>query len=134
MLATFAPLPSLAEEPSLAIGGYDPVAYFTLGSATKGDPKHEYVWDESRYLFATAEDRKIFKANPGQYAPQFGGLCAIALADGTIVESNPEHWLITDGKLYLFRTSAGRDRFSRNLRENIEHANNWRWLTPAAEQ
>jgi hypothetical protein len=30
--------PSQGAEPSLAIGGYDPVAYFTQGGATKGDP------------------------------------------------------------------------------------------------
>jgi YHS domain-containing protein len=126
-LLAFAAKPSQGAEPSLAIGGYDPVAYFTQGSATKGDPNYEYAWDDGRYRFASPQNRDLFKAHPAQYAPQFPGYCAMSLADGVKVEPNPENWLITDGKLYLFGKSIGPGKFSANLGENVARANeNWR--------
>ena len=119
--------PHPAAGAGLAIDGYDPVAYFRQGSATKGDPKYEYVWDGDRYRFATAEDRELFKAHPDRYAPQFPGFCAMSLANGVEVKPNPENWLISDGKLYLFGKAIGSDKFRHNLGENIAHANeNWR--------
>jgi hypothetical protein len=60
LLAAASPLvplaPSLAAETApLAIRGYDPVAYFTVGRPTPGLPEFEYEWDEHRYRFARAE-------------------------------------------------------------------------------
>ena len=106
--ATFASAsPSVAaEKVPLAIKGYDPVAYFTIGSPTRGLPEIEYEWDEHRYRFASAEHRELFKADPVRYAPQFGNFCAMALAQGELDEANPENWLISDGKLYIFGKSA----------------------------
>jgi hypothetical protein len=122
-----AAMPGQAAEPGLAIGGYDPVAYFTQGAATKGDPSYEYVWDDDRYRFSSAENRELFKAHPDQYAPQFPGFCAMSLAVGDKVDPNPENWLISDGHLYLFGKTIGPEKFSRNLGENVAHANeNWR--------
>jgi hypothetical protein len=126
-LLALAAKPSEGAEPSLAIGGYDPVAYFTQGSATKGDPNYEYAWDDARYRFVSAQNRDLFKAHPAQYAPQFPGYCAMSLADGVKVEPNPENWLINDGKLYLFGKSIGPGKFSANLGENVTAANeSWR--------
>ncbi len=70
VLLAFAARPSRGAEPSLAIGGYDPVAYFTQGRATKGDPNYEYVWDDTRYRFVSAQDRDLLTARPEQYAPR----------------------------------------------------------------
>jgi YHS domain-containing protein len=126
MLA-FATMPSRGAEPSLSIGGYDPVAYFTEGRATVGDPAYEYVWDDARYRFASPAHRELFKTRPERYAPQFPGYCAMSLADGAKVEPNPENWLISGGKLYLFGKSIGPQKFSVNFDENVARANeNWR--------
>jgi hypothetical protein len=133
VLLAFVAQPSRGADPSLAIGGYDPVAYFTQGRAAKGNPSFEFTWDDSRYRFVSVEDRDLFKANPAQYAPQFAGLCAMSLADGVEVEPNPENWLIRDGKLYLFGKSIGPAKFSANLDDNIARANeNWRRLQHGA--
>src|SRR5262245_39910018 len=70
----------------LAIQGYDPVAYFTVGKPTRGVPAFAHVWDEQRYLFVNAEHRDRFKADPVRYAPQFAGLCAMSLTRGEITE------------------------------------------------
>ena len=101
-------IPSVAaERVPLAIKGYDPVAYFTVGSPTRGLPEIEYEWDEHRYRFSRAEHRELFKADPVRYAPQFANFCAMALTRGEIVEANPENWLISEGKLYIFGKPSG---------------------------
>jgi hypothetical protein len=116
----------------LAIKGYDPVAYFTDGKPTPGVPAFEYEWDEHLWRFASAEHRELFKADPVRYAPQFGNFCAMALAKSKIVVANPENWLISDGKLYVFGDPAPRGPalFQQHLAENIAKANHNRPILP----
>ena len=117
----------------LAIKGYDPVAYFALGTPTRGLPDFEYEWDEHRYRFVSAEHRELFKADPIRYAPQFGNYCAMALAMGELDEAYPENWLISDGKLYIFGKPApmGPALFQQDLAANVAKANQNRPLVEA---
>jgi hypothetical protein len=119
-----------AEPAPVAIKGYDPVAYFALQRATPGVAQFEYEWDEHRWQFANAQHRDLFKADPVRYAPQFANFCAVALARGEVREANPEYWLISDGKLYLFGKAIGPDLFRKDLRHNIERANEHRSMLP----
>ena len=135
LLTTAAPLatamPSVAaEKVPLAIKGFDPVAYFTVGSATPGLAEIEYEWDGYRYHFSRAEHRELFKADPVRYAPQFANFCAMALSRGELDEANPENWLISDGKLYIFGKPApmGPALFQQDLAANIAKANKNRAL------
>jgi YHS domain-containing protein len=125
MLAT---LSANAAEAPLAIRGYDPVAYFTDGKPGLGQPEFEYEWDERRYRFSSAGHRELFKADPVRYAPQFANFCAMSLAQGEITEADPENWLISDGKLYIFGKSVGPELFQKNLTENVTRANQNRQL------
>ena len=86
----------------LALKGYDPVAYFTVGSPTPGMPGLETVFDGARYRFASAENMGKFRADPDKYMPQFGGVCAFGLSKGVKLEADPTAWRIIDGKLYVF--------------------------------
>lgn len=124
LLAGLALLPAWAAAPAMRLGikGYDPVAYFTLQRATPGQPQFEYQWDEHVWRFANAGHRELFKADPVRYAPQFANFCAVALARGEVSEANPEYWLISDGKLYLFGKSYGPDIFRKDLGKNVERA------------
>jgi hypothetical protein len=116
-------IPSVAAiQARLAIMGYDPVAYFTDGKAVRGRPDIEYEWDEYRYRFSSAKHRALFKADPVHYAPQFANYCAMALSAGGVEEANPEYWLISDGKLYLFGKSIGPKLFQRNVAGNVAKA------------
>ena len=117
-----------AESVPVAIKGYDPVAYFTIGRPVRGLPKIEYQWDEHRYRFSRPEHRELFKADPVRYAPQFANLCAISLSRGAIVEANPEYWLISEDKLYIFGGPAGPKHFQQDLARNIAKANENRKL------
>jgi hypothetical protein len=114
---------SAAESVPLAIKGYDPVAYFTIGSPARGLPEIEYEWDEQRYRFSRAEHREMFKADPVRYAPRFADLCAMALTRGEVVEANPEYWLVSEGKLYIFGKPIGPALFQQDLAGNIDKAN-----------
>jgi hypothetical protein len=123
--------PAVAEA-LLAIKGYDPVAYFTDGKPTPGRPELKYEWDEHIWRFATADHRDLFKADPVRYAPQFGNYCAMALSKGEVVVANPENWLISDGKLFVFGkpAPAGPVLFKQHLEENIAKADQNRSILP----
>ena len=129
-LSRTAPWASAAEKTPLAIKGYDPIAYFTVGIPTPGLAELEYEWDERRYRFARAEHRERFKTDPLRYAPQFADFCAMAISLGEIVEADPEHWLISDGKLYIFGKTTGPALFRQDLARNIDKANQNRVLLP----
>jgi hypothetical protein len=120
LLAAAAPL--AAAEPDLAIRGYDPVAYFTLQRATPGDARFTHDWDEHRWQFVSARHRDLFKADPARYAPQFANFCAVALTRGELKPANPDYWLISEGRLYLFGKAAGPGMFQQDLSGSIERA------------
>ena len=84
-----------------AVGGYDPVAYFTAGKAIPGSVDITLQHDGVMWRFASESNRDAFAADPARYAPQFGGYCAFAIAQGSIAKGDPEAWSIVDGKLYL---------------------------------
>jgi hypothetical protein len=112
----------------LAISGYDPVAYFTDGKPTPGNPQYEYVWHDARWRFANASHRVQFIQDPDQFAPQFDGYCAMGLAmdQGHKSNPNPEAWAIIDGKLYVMHSLAGREGWLQNVAENVERdKKNW---------
>jgi YHS domain-containing protein len=121
-LALMAASIAWSAEPALAIQGYDPVAYFTLERATPGDARFELLWDEHRWYFTSAHHRDLFKADPVKYAPQFTNYCAVALARGEVKAANPEYWLISDGRLYLFGKSEGPRMFRNELPASLEKA------------
>ena len=113
----------------VGLHGYDPVAYFTDGKPMRGVPEiEEYEWGGLRYRFSRAEHRELFKADPQRYAPQFGNFCAMALSKGELVEADPENWLISDGKLYIFGKPVGPGLFRGDLANNIAKANRNRAL------
>jgi hypothetical protein len=86
----------------IAIGGYDPVAYFADGQPHKGSETLWFAFDDAVYLFRNAEHRATFAADPERYAPQYAGFCAGGVSKGYKVEPDPEAWAILNGKLYLF--------------------------------
>jgi YHS domain-containing protein len=85
----------------VALRGYDPVSYFTGGEPQKGKPEHSFEYGGTKFLFASAENRKAFAENPEKYAPQFGGYCAYGASNGYKVSTQPDAFAIVNGKLYL---------------------------------
>lgn len=84
-----------------AIKGYDPVAYFVVGKPVRGKAEYSVSHAGATWLFANAEHKSLFQANPEKYTPVFGGYCAYGVSQGYLVKIEPEAWTIKDGKLYL---------------------------------
>lgn len=101
--------PASAAEPEVftsrfsnyAVGGYDAVAYFVGGGPAKGKKEFSHNYNGAVWRFASAENLEKFQADPAAYAPQFGGYCAWAVAQGYTAPGNPENWSVRNGKLYL---------------------------------
>lgn len=118
--------PEVYSEGGIAVDGSDVVAYFTESQPTAGSAEHAYDWNGVTWLFSSAENRDVFAADPTAYAPQFGGYCAWAVAEGYTAPTTPEAWRIVDGKLYLNFSRRIQRRWERDIPGNIARAEaNW---------
>lgn len=109
-----------------ALQGYDPVAYFTADAAVKGDPQFTATFEGATYLFASAENKALFEADPARYAPQFGGFCAWAVSQGYTAKIDPQAFQIVDGRLLLQYSLGIREKFKKDTDGNLAKADaNW---------
>ncbi len=111
---------------STAVGGHDPVAYFTDGRPIEGKSEFSFSWKGVTWRFANAKNRDVFKADPVAYAPQYGGYCAWAVSQGYTAKGDPKHWKVVNGKLYLnYNAQVHRD-WERDVPGHITKADkNW---------
>ena len=85
----------------VAVGGYDPVAYFTQGRPVEGSAEITADYRGATWRFASEANREAFLAEPEKYAPAYGGYCSWAVAQGKLAKGDPQNWDIVDGRLYL---------------------------------
>lgn len=125
--------PVCAEEPvntgyfgDVAIKGYDPVAYFTENKAVEGSAAYSHRWLGAEWHFASARNRDLFIADPGKYAPQYGGYCADGVSFGTVTTNiDPNAWRIIDGKLYLSYDPGAADGFEKKPTKVVDSKKHW---------
>jgi YHS domain-containing protein len=111
---------------SQAILGYDPVSYFTAARPMKGNEEFSYEWKDTKWLFSSRQNLDSFAANPEKYAPQYGGWCAYGCSNGRKATIDPNEWTIVDGKLYLNHNAEVKDKWMKEQKQRIEHADkNW---------
>lgn len=111
---------------STAVGGYDPVAYFTASKPVAGKSGITHAWKGVTWRFASEQNRDLFKANPQAYAPQYGGYCAWAVSQGYTAKGDPNHWKVVDGKLYLNYDASVQRNWEKDIPGHISSANrNW---------
>ena len=96
----------------LAIGGFDPVAYFTDAQPMAGQPGFEASEAGAIWRFRNEGNRAFFVAHPEIYGPQFGGYDPTDVARGVPFAGNPRFWLISGRQLYLFGRAESRDAFA----------------------
>lgn len=113
---------------SHAIQGYDTVAYFTQNKAVKGETSISAEWNGATWLFVNEEHKALFVANPEAYAPQYGGYCAYAMADGKAVRVDPKAFSVVDGLLYLNFSTGVRSRWEADIEGYVSSANQ-QWQT-----
>jgi YHS domain-containing protein len=124
--AARAATPPVYAEDGIAIDWTDPVVYFTAGAPVAGLAQHAVVWHGATWRFASDANRAAFEADPEAYAPQYGGWCAWAVAEGYTASTVPEAWAIVEGRLYLNYSRRVQRQWSRDIPGNIARADsNW---------
>jgi len=120
------PIAAVNATNGIALKGYDPVAYFTTGKPTPGTTEFSSSWNGATYRFASATDLNLFTADPGKYAPQYGGYCAYAISINRIADIDPSEWAIVDHKLYLNNNTLSQALWSLNKHSRISSGDrNW---------
>ena len=116
----------------IAIRGFDTVAYFEQDAAVKGNPDISFEWMGTTWLFSSTDNRDKFAQSPRDYAPQYGGYCAYAMAGGQRAESDARAWTIIGGKLYLNYSKDVRSLWKKKAkRRYIRDANRqWKKISP----
>jgi hypothetical protein len=95
----------------LAISGFDPVAYFVDGAPLLGKDEFEFAFAGAVWRFRNEGNRGAFIADPGVYAPRFGGYDPVGIARGIAVPGDPRLWVLAGERLYLFYSSENRNAF-----------------------
>jgi len=114
------------ERNGLAIDGYDPVAYVTEKKPVKGSPEFRADFQGAIFLFASAAHRDVFAADPGKYAPQYGGYCAYGMAKGYKAAIDPAAFTVVGDKLYLNYSETVRSQWLSDISGYIRRADaNW---------
>ena len=90
------------DDTKIALDGYSPVSYIDLNLAQRGNKEFKSTHDGVHYYFTSAEQKAKFDATPTDYIPQFGGYCATGIAVEGKFRTDPNKFLVRDGKLYLF--------------------------------
>ena len=105
--------------------GYDSVSYFK-GQPVEGDKRFAAAYAGATYYFSNADNLQAFQANPGKFAPQFGGFCAMGAALGKKLDVDPSQYKVVDGKLYLNVNADVFMKWSEDVSGNIAKADaNW---------
>ncbi|MFZ2649821.1 MAG: YHS domain-containing (seleno)protein [Burkholderiaceae bacterium] len=117
----YATVQSADGEPIMLLG-HDPVAYFTMGQALRGDPKIKVALPHRTYFFAVEEHRALFSADPAKYEPQYGGFCANGAPFKIKLGSDPSEWEIRDGRLFIFGDIVGHSFWSLDPAFNVKNA------------
>lgn len=123
-------------EKNIAINGYDPVAYHTVGAPTKGNAEFKYEYNDVVWKFSSAENKAAFKADPAKFAPAYGGWCAVGTSKGKKVPTQPHLFKVVDGQLYLNSSDGAQSLFLENETGTIDKADtNWPGIenTPASD-
>ena len=124
--------PALAAQPTVysndgvAINGYDPIGYFDESKPVRGNADIPVGWNGATWLFSSVENRDRFVADPESFAPQYGGYCAYAVANGATAPTDPIARTVQDGKLYLNYSLGVRRRWSKDIPNYVGWADeNW---------
>jgi len=96
----------------LALGGFDPVAYFTEARPVAGRAGFEVSEAGAVWRFRNEGNRAFFIRHPEIYGPQFGGYDPTDVARGVAVAGQPQFWLVAGQRLFLFGRAETREAFA----------------------
>lgn len=99
----------------VAMDGYCPVSYQTVGAPTPGVPNFASEYNGLTYFMASAKTKELFDKDPGRYAPQIGGLGLVGLGGpyGNRFAGDPRVFAVIDKKLYLLSSERAKRSFDK---------------------
>lgn len=104
-----------AAELPLAMDGKCPVCLVKMDKLVDGKAAHTSKYDGKTYRFPSAEQKRMFDADPAAFVPALGGDCTVCLVElGKRVAGSPEHALVHNGRLYLFPGREQLEMFKKN--------------------
>ena len=124
------------DDSKIALQGYSPVSYLDLGIAQKGVKAYKSTYGEVTYYFTSPEQKNKFDASPAKYLPQYGGFCAFGVTVGAKFRTDPNKFVVKNGKYFLFLYDVEVDAqqlwLQGNHQELVAKANgNWKDLSKA---
>ena len=90
------------DDSKIALQGYSPVSYLDLGIAQKGLKQYKSTYNEINFYFTSEDQKKAFDKNPSKYLPQYGGYCAFGVSVGAKFRTDPNKFIVKDGKYFLY--------------------------------
>ncbi|MFH2044878.1 MAG: YHS domain-containing (seleno)protein [Pseudomonadota bacterium] len=110
----------------IALQGYDPVAFHTVGKAVKGNPAISAEYRGYKYLFSSDANKATFEKEAEKYLPAYGGFCAYGVSLGVLFPVEIDTWEIVDGRLVLQYNLDIKQKFEEDKKGNFLKANdNW---------
>lgn len=106
----------------IALGGVDPVAFFTDAAPKTGRTDVEYTYAGVTWRFRNEGNRAAFAADPEVYMPRFGGHDPVGVARGIARPGHPDLWLVAGNRLYLFYSAEARAAFMAEPQQVAEAA------------
>ena len=118
--------PEVFQKSGIALGGYDPVAFFREQKPVMGAASFTTKWNDAVWHFSTKENLDSFVNSPDRYAPQYGGYCAFGTAEGHKAPTEVDTWTILDGKLYFNYNQEVKGLWEKDRSKFIQQADgNW---------
>lgn len=105
--------------------GYDPVSYFTQKSPVRGRSDMTVMLPGRTYYFSSWENKRLFLKESAKYEPQYAGFCANGAAYAIKLGSDPSHWEIVNGRLFIFGDVLGQELWKMDAAKNIELADKY---------
>jgi len=119
----------------IALQGYDPVAFHTVGKAVKGNPAILTEYGGYKFVFSSEENQAAFEKQPQKFLPAFGGYCAFGVSIGVLFPVEIDTWEIIDSRLVLQYSSEVKRMFEEDKAGNIRTANDsWTKMEPEMAQ
>lgn len=122
------------DDSKIALQGYSPVSYIDLSIAQRGLKAYKSTHDGLNYYFTSAEQKAKFDKNPQKYLPEYGGYCAFGVSVGAKFRTDPNKFVVSNGKLFLFLYDVEVDAqqlwLAGNEKELVKKADaNWKKLS-----
>ena len=114
----------------IGLKGYDPVSFQSGASPLVGSADLALDHKGVRYNFTSVDNQQVFLQSPSKFESTYGGWCAYAMAKGSLVDINPQHFLVVGQRIHFFVSGRAKRNFQRNVVQYEQQADdNWKEIS-----